>query len=102
LIINEKGMKNKYPFGGRSIYAHFSQIISFNMKEQNINVGGRSWGKTATAYSKIIENGDYPNAVNSFQKDEISKMWAAGNTYGAIQKLQSILEPITKPGKTLL
>jgi hypothetical protein len=93
-------MKNKNPFGGRSLDAHFSQIISFNMNGQNI--GGRSWGKTATTYSKIIESGDYPNAVNSFQKDEITKMWAAGNTYGAIQKLQSILEPITKPGKTLL
>lgn len=67
-----------------------------------ISKGGRSVGKTARNYSEMIASGQFPSQINSFQKEEIIKMWMSGSTMSAIKKLQDILEYSPKSGKTFL
>lgn len=69
--------------------------------KNEVLIGGRGGGKMALYYTGIIQSGEYPAQVNSFQANEINTLWATGKTMAAVQKLQSILEPV-KAGKTLL
>lgn len=69
--------------------------------KNEVLTGGRGGGKMASYFSDIIESGRYPSQVNLFQKNEINTLWEQGSTMSAIQKLQSILEPVWS-GKTLL
>jgi|GEM_PF-4963537 len=69
--------------------------------ENIISEGGRGYGKSAADYSAMIESGNYPPIVKSFQQHELNQLWSAGNRMAAVKKLQDILEP-KRPGKTLL
>lgn len=56
----------------------------------------------AKDYSQMIANNDYPETINLFQKNEINTLWQSGKTMQAVNKLQALLEPNKKSGKTLL
>lgn len=80
-----------------------NETNSFKLPTHEISVGGRSTGKTARNYSEMIASGNFPEQINSFQKQEIIKLWMTGSTMAAVQKLQSILEqPLIKKDKSLL
>jgi hypothetical protein len=79
-----------------------NETNSFKLPHE-ISLGGRGAGKTARNYSEMIASGNFPSQINSFQKDEIIKLWMTGSTMAAVQKLQSILEqPLVKKDKSLL
>lgn len=96
------------------------------MKNNSISIQGRSWGKTfltnllgmdkhpttssfnlANASSQdlhqMLQSGNLPSYLNSFQKQRIIELYKNGNQWDAIRKLQGLIEEqMTKPGKTLL
>lgn len=96
------------------------------MKKEVISIQGRSWGKTfllnllgmekhptthsfnlANASSQdlhsMVQSGNLPSFLNSFQKDRIIQLYKEGKTFDSIRKLQSLIDAqMTKPGKTTL
>lgn len=56
----------------------------------------------AEELTQIIKSGNFPSNVNNRLKEQIMELWDAGQTYGAIRKLQLFLEKAPKRDKTVL
>lgn len=51
----------------------------------------------------MIQSGNLPSFLNSFQRNRIIELYKSGDTFGAVRKLQGLIEQQnTKPGKSLL
>lgn len=83
------------------------------MKKESISIQSRSWGKTflrnllsmekhtptpnlqnATAqqYHEMIQSGNLPSFLNSFQKNRIIELYKSGKTFDSIRKLQALVD----------
>lgn len=50
----------------------------------------------------IIQSGDFPSFLNSFQRDRIKELYSKGKTFDAIRKLQSLIDSQNSKPKTFL
>lgn len=85
------------------------------MKKEIISIGGRNWGQTflrklfsmekhpttssfnlANASSQdlhqMVQSGNLPSFLNSFQRDRIIQLYKEGKTFDSIRRLQSLID----------
>lgn len=102
-INHKKDMKRiVVSFGGRGLGHTFLRKL-FNMEKPQHTGSFNLQNASSQDLHTMIQSGNLPSFLNSFQRNRIIELYKSGDTFGAVRKLQGLIEQQnTKPGKSLL